>query len=551
MTRQTRPSIAAGEVEIHRNVRRLILAYSDAVSPALNLDAGLDAFCHAADALFGAARTSVWLHERRHRQLRRAASSDLKLERHVAVATTDRRIPAARGFRRATPTLTPRSVGSRGRRSHLVVIPLKGRRRALGAIVVEAVRRDGWRADDIAAHATELGQQMSAALENLLLLHDVIHSRQELENTFNSIPDLIAVCDRRLQLVHVNNAFADRVGLDRDALDGRELADFLGDDLRAWLTRADLDKRTAPASLGPLEIADAALGGSFSVTVTRLMSPAGGAVGLVLVARDISDRVRLEAERTALRDRLAQAEKLAALGHFVAGIAHELNNPLQAILGHADLLAATATLPDEMERDVRTVTREAERAAQVIRNLLVFAGSRTRAKRRISLNAVVRRALATRRRACRSAGITVAANLSSAGPRVMGDPRLLQQAVVNLLTNAEQAVDRGSRRRVSVSTRVDTRRSMVTIRVRDSGEGIVDTALPHVFEPFYTTREVGDGTGLGLAITYGVVREHGGEITAANEQHGGAAFTVRLPWLRRRVTSSARIATVRPVSGHD
>ena len=79
----------------------------------------------------------------------------------------------------------------------------------------------------------------------------------------------------------------------------------------------------------------------------------------------------------------------------------------------------------------------------------------------------------------------------------------------------------------------------------------MDTALPHVFEPFYTTREVGDGTGLGLAITYGVVREHDGEITAANEQHGGAVFTVRLPWLRRRVTSSARIATVRPVSGHD
>ena len=131
-TRQTPPFTAVGEVEIHRNVRRLILAYSDAVSPALNLDAGLDAFCHAADALFGATRTSVWLHERRQRQLSRAASSDLKLERHVAVAATDRRIPAARGFRRATPTLTPRSVGSQGRRSHLVVIPLKGRRRALG-----------------------------------------------------------------------------------------------------------------------------------------------------------------------------------------------------------------------------------------------------------------------------------------------------------------------------------------------------------------------------------------------------------------------------------
>ncbi len=226
MTRQTPPSTAVGEVEIHRNVRRLILAYSDAVSPALNLDAGLDAFCHAADALFGATRTSVWLHERRQHQLSRAASSDLKLERHVAVAATDRRIPAARGFRRATPTPTPRSVGSQGRRSQSW---------SKGCAVTAGARTTS------PAHATELGHQMSAALENLLLLHDVIHSRQELENTFNSITDLIAVCDRRLQLVHVNNAFADRVGLDRDALDGRELADFLGDDLRAWLTRAELD----------------------------------------------------------------------------------------------------------------------------------------------------------------------------------------------------------------------------------------------------------------------------------------------------------------------
>ena len=111
------------------------------------------------------------------------------------------------------------------------MIPLKGRRRALGTTVAEEVRRDGWRAGDIAAHATEIGHQMSPALESLLLLHGIIHSRRELENTFNSITDLIAVCDRQLQLVHVNNAFAERVGLERDALDGRRFADFLGEDL--------------------------------------------------------------------------------------------------------------------------------------------------------------------------------------------------------------------------------------------------------------------------------------------------------------------------------
>jgi two-component system NtrC family sensor kinase len=384
---------------------------------------------------------------------------------------------------------------------------------------------------DLLARFDEVGRQLSDAVENMQLLDDVVRSRGQLENTYESIAYLVAVCDRRGRIVHVNQAFANRVGRTRGELLERPLTDFLGPDLRAWVTR-QVFAAPGPDEQPPAvcEMADPVLNGTFSITATELRNLERHHIGTVLVARDVTPQAKLEAEREELHKKLTQSEKLAALGQFVAGIAHELNNPLQAVLGHIELLRATGAFPARLRREMRTIYREADRAAKIVRNLLVFAGSRRIARRPVSLNAVVQKVLGLRAPACRASAIEVVRHYDEKLPRVLSDPLLLHQVFLNILMNAEHAIAASGRKgRIEVTTSISPSGDRIIASVRDTGDGIPADVLSRVFEPFYTTKEVGKGTGLGLAITYGIVQEHGGEIIAANHPEGGAMFTVELP----------------------
>ena len=378
--------------------------------------------------------------------------------------------------------------------------------------------------------ADELGAQLAGAIENLQLLEDVIRSRRELENTFDSIAHLVVVCDQKGTIVHANKAFTQRLGLTREELLQRQLAECIGPELSAWLTAP---ARPGDQTIATLEVFDPMLRGPFMVTVTDLLDRDRQSVGRVLVARDLTPQSKLEAEREELRKRLTQSEKLAALGQFVAGIAHELNNPLQGVLGHLELLRATGAFPKQLRREVQTIYREADRAAKIVRNLLVFAGSRRLVNRAVSLTAVLQKVLALRVAAFRASDIEVVRNYEDALPRVQSDPLLLHQVFLNIVMNAEQAIvdsgDAGRRRRIEITLRHDQPAGRIVATVRDTGKGIPEDALPRIFEPFYTTKEVGKGTGLGLAIVYGIMQEHGGHITAANHPEGGAVFTVEMP----------------------
>ena len=247
----------------------------------------------------------------------------------------------------------------------------------------------------------------------------------------------------------------------------------------------------------------------------------------------MTPQTQLEAEREELRKRLTQSEKLAALGQFVAGIAHELNNPLQGVLGHLELLRTTGAFPKQLRREVQTIYREADRAAKIVRNLLVFAGSRRLARRSVSLNAVIQKVLALRTPAHRAVRIEVVRHYDEKLPRVQSDPLLLHQVFLNMVMNAEHAIAATGREgRIEINTMVAGSGDRIIATVRDTGIGIPEDALSHIFEPFYTTKEVGKGTGLGLAIAYGIVQDHGGQIIAANHPDGGALFTVELPIAR-------------------
>ena len=513
--------------ELQGDLRELINEFSASLSATLNLSAGLDIFCHGANRLFGADRTSVWVHDRRARDLILRGSSDPEhLVRGAHVSADDALAPAAAAMRRARAEVLP-IFGASATRT--VTVPLRGYRRALGTIVFDGVRVEAGGELDLLNRADELGRQLSNAIENLQLLDDVMRSHRDLENAFDSIAHLVAVSDRRGRIIHANEAFAARMKQPRERLVDRPLAECVGEELALWLAAHD-QSAVRPDSEQPesREVVDPVLNGTFMVTLTDLLDQHRERVGTVLVARDRTPQSKVEAEREALRKQLTQSEKLAALGQFVAGIAHELNNPLQGVLGHLELLRATKAFPKELRRDVRTIYREADRAAKIVRNLLVFAGSRRVVRRSVSLNRMLQKVVALRQAACRALDIEVVRHYDEKLPRVHSDPLLLHQVFLNMVMNAEQAIAATGRPgRIEIATAAVGDRIVAT--VRDTGAGIPPDALTRIFEPFYTTKEVGKGTGLGLAIAYGIVQEHGGHISAANHRDGGAVFTVDLP----------------------
>jgi two-component system NtrC family sensor kinase len=266
------------------------------------------------------------------------------------------------------------------------------------------------------------------------------------------------------------------------------------------------------------------------VEVTARAEPAArGAVQIEALVRDISARRRLDDQSRDLYQQLIQAEKMAALGQTISGVAHELNNPLATILSWAERLS-TKPLDDGVRLGVDVILGEADRAARIVRNLLTFARKRRSTRSMIDLNQIVSETLARRAYDQEAAPIAIDTALASGLPRVLADSHQLTQVLLNLLTNAEQAMlsvsDTGS---LVIRTWADVERDAVALEVTDSGPGIPPDILSKIFDPFFTTKEVGHGTGLGLAVAYAIVQEHGGRIRVNSAPGCGACFVVELP----------------------
>jgi PAS domain S-box-containing protein len=529
------------EVRLHKQLRELILLFSRSVNTTnLGLTAALEALTPEIRKLAGAKSVEIWLHDRRNRQLYQAARTDGKPS-DARVSIDDSGHYAASGLRLDRPRL----------RGPYLVAPLRGWRRALGTLVIERGDRPGERRkpskrersnaaaarpdkagpnlgdDEFVDFARELARQLSVGIENVQLLDDILRQRRLLEDTFNSLVDLVAVMDRDLHIVQTNDAFAARVGLRRADIMRRPLSELVGPETFAYVEAADTWQGIVPAVQRRVD--DSELDGTFLLTATPLTSQDGQTLGRVLVARDITLQTRLEAERTGLRERLAQTEKLASLGQFVAGIAHEMNNPLQGVLGHLELLIEMTDAARPVRRELKQIFQEADRAAKIVKNLLVFTGSRRMARKKAQVDSILSRAVASRKTHLKRADIKIVRRQGGRLPRVLCDVLHLQQAFLNILINAEHAVADRPTRVIEITTASRRPQKRVSITIRDTGPGIAPDILPRIFDPFFTTKEVGQGTGLGLAITYGIVQDHGGTITAGNGRDGGAVFHIELP----------------------
>jgi two-component system NtrC family sensor kinase len=243
--------------------------------------------------------------------------------------------------------------------------------------------------------------------------------------------------------------------------------------------------------------------------------------GVVISGRDITEVKRLE-------EQLIQAEKLAAMGQMLAGVAHELNNPLTAILGASELLRERAGTDENTKRQLEMTHRQARRAARIVQNLLEFSRPASPQKKSLDLNSVIDRTLQLHEHSLRRNSIEVDFRSAPGLPPTVGDANQLIQVFLNLVSNAEQAI-REIRPSGRIQIRLGQSGSRIFATVQDDGVGIKPETLPKLFDPFFTTKRPGGGTGLGLSICLSILREHGGDIEVESLPAGGAAFTVFLP----------------------
>jgi signal transduction histidine kinase len=251
---------------------------------------------------------------------------------------------------------------------------------------------------------------------------------------------------------------------------------------------------------------------------------------LEVFIRDVSERKRLDNDTRNLYHQLLQAEKMAALGQTISGVAHELNNPLATILSWAERLTSNPNLDPSVRRGIEIILSESERSARIVRTLLTFARKRQTTRAMVDVNQIVRETLSLRAYEQRVTNISVIAALAAGLPAAFADGHQIQQVLLNLIINAEQAmISTNGNGVLVVRTWHDQLRESVVIEINDDGPGIAQDLQPKIFDPFFTTKEVGKGTGLGLTVAYAIVQEHGGRIRVESRPGGGASFFVEFP----------------------
>lgn len=255
----------------------------------------------------------------------------------------------------------------------------------------------------------------------------------------------------------------------------------------------------------------------------------GNGYRVVALIRDVSERRRLEDQGRDVHHQLLQAEKMAALGQTISGVAHELNNPLATILTWSERLAGRS-LDDVTKRGIETILSESERAAKIVRNLLTFSRKRHTTRAMVDLNQVVRETMSLRAYEQRVSNVASIDALASGLPQVFADPHHVKQVLLNLMINAEQAMlGAHGRGTLVVRTWYDDEREVVILEINDDGPGVPADVQGKIFDPFFTTKAVGQGTGLGLTVAFAIIQEHGGRIRVTSAADAGASFFVEFP----------------------
>ena len=408
--------------------------------------------------------------------------------------------------------------------AHAVLqVPISVGRRAIGVLGVanrQTLRsfneNDQYLLSAIADYA-------AIAIENSRLFISTRDSERRYRELFDNANDMIFTLDPRLNITSINRQGIKSLGYPVAELMGKPLhvlciADEQQDDveeqLQRQLSRAASEGVTFPLQLQRLN------GEEMHAEVSAQLTYQNERIsGLHCIARDVTERRRLELQ-------LLQAEKLSAIGQLVAGVAHELNNPMTSIKGFTELLLRRTDLDEEARQDLSYINSQAERAGRIVTNLLTFAREHQPQRTLVDINKVIEDTLSLHTYHLRVDNIRVVRELTQDLPNSVADPYQLQQVFLNLIGNAHHAMAEQGGGVLTVHT--ECINNEIRARISDTGPGIAQHLLGRIFDPFFTTKPVGKGTGLGLSICFNILQDHGGTIWVDSDAEG-TVFTVVMP----------------------
>lgn len=356
-------------------------------------------------------------------------------------------------------------------------------------------------------------------------------------------PDIIVVLDNHGRYTFVSPRVEEFLGYTAEEYVGMDLGERPHPDDRASVMEFFSSLVTGKTSFGTVEYRTAHKNGgwrTFRANAGPLTDAEGKVIGIVASARDVTESKRLEQQ-------LLQSEKLAAIGQMVSGVAHELNNPLTAILGMSDLVRERAT-DDASRRQIELVQKQARKAVGLVQGLLNFSRPSRPKSQHVRLGELITRAIELQQFVLASRNITVDVDPASKFPEIQADPNQVVQVFVNLLANAEQSIA-AVRDHGKISIRIAEMEGKAEVLVDDDGPGIPAEIRSKIFDPFFTTRRSTGGTGLGLTICLVILKEHGGTIEVQSSPSGGARFRILLPVSRSAPQSAAEPSSLSQLNG--
>ena len=397
-------------------------------------------------------------------------------------------------------------------------VPIVAVTRTIGAVALEGGRKNAL--DDAAlTFARAVIAQAAIALENARLVELLSSGKREWEQTVDAFNQAICYIDQQGTVHRANRLFAELIKLPVTAVPGRPWLTLLPP---AW---ADPVSRmlAAPETSTPVEVR----AGDRILMATAIASGEPGST--VLLFEDQTEKRRLQ-------EQLLQSEKMSAIGQLIAGVAHDLNNPLASVVGFSDLLGEASDVPERLAEPLAVIRQEAERASAIVRNLLSFARRQEGERQLQSIRPILESTHQLLKNQLMAARVELTLEFEPGLPEVEVHANQIKQVFVNIINNAAQAIaaartsggGAGQSGRIEILTKCQP--DGIAVSIADNGPGIPQAVADRVFEPFFSTKSEGEGTGLGLSICLGIVKEHGGDMSVDPGGGGrGATFTVELP----------------------
>ncbi|MFN2571039.1 MAG: ATP-binding protein [Gemmatimonadales bacterium] len=408
-------------------------------------------------------------------------------------------------------------------------VPIGAASRTIGAVAMEGNSTSALN-DAALMFARAVLAQAGIALENARLVELLSVGKREWEQTVDAFNQAICYVDAHGTVRRANRVFANLIKLPVTALPGRAWMQLLPP---AWVD--PIARLMSDGANAPVEVR----AGDRIMQVTAI--PSGEPGSAVLLFEDQSEKRRLQ-------EQLLQSEKMSAIGQLIAGVAHDLNNPLASVVGFSDLLSEAADVPPRLAEPLAVIRQEAERASAIVRNLLSFARRQEGERQLQSIRPILESTHQLLKNQLLAARIELTLAFEPGLPEVEVHANQIKQVFVNIINNAAQAIastrTKDGRGRIEIVTKCEP--DGLSVNISDNGPGISEVVAQRVFEPFFSTKSEGEGTGLGLSICLGIVKEHGGDMSVDPGGAGsgrGATFTVELPTGVRMGLSTTAPAT--------